>query len=357
MAFRKSGVAQPDDNKDMNRSAANSTDLAKYAGALYPVKRDGKWGYLNNRLKLVIPARFIHADDFNEGRAGVSDYVNADGTAPKELYGYIDSTGKLIVDFKYNKVMSFSEGIAVVVKNGKYGYINTAGEELVSPGYEEAASFSEGLAAVKLNGKNGFIDKTGKIVIEPSFSRAPWVSEFSEGLAPVYFPDNSAGYIDKKGKLIIPASFSYVGKFSEGLALVQPKGTTKFGYINKAGEMVIEPIYELSLPFSEGVATVKMSRPDGNTYFRIINKVGIVIADNLNYGFTGIFREGLAGVESSNYRWGFIDKTGKEVIAPRFASARLFKNGLSMIQAGSLFTNLSTGYIDKEGKIVVAAQK
>jgi hypothetical protein len=191
------------------------------------------------------------------------------------------------------------------------------------------------------------------MVIEPRFSRACWVSVFSEGLASVYLENDSAGYIDVTGKFIIPPNFSYVSAFSEGLALVQPKGSRKYGYINRKGEMVIEPEYELSLPFSEGVATVKMSRADGSNFFRIIDKQGKTIGSELPYSFTGVFREGLAGVESSEHLWGFIDMQGKEVITPRYTSVRLFKNGLSKIQTGSLFTGLHTGYIDKAGNMVI----
>lgn len=152
--------------------------------------------------------------------------------------------------------------------------------------------------------------------------------------------------------MVIPAIYNYVGTFSEGLALVQPAGNTKYGYINRQGEMVIEPQYELSLHFSEGVATVKFLKANGIAVYRVIDKSGSVIADNLDYAFTGIFREGLAGVESFNHRWGFIDKTGKEVIEPEFTGVKLFRNGLSRMETGSLFKGLKVAYINKDGKIV-----
>ncbi|MHA4847771.1 WG repeat-containing protein [Flavitalea antarctica] len=356
MAFKKPGSRLNEPTMDIG-AVKHSTDLHEYAGILYPVKRNGKWGYMNNKLEFIITAKFANAGDFNEGLAAVSNLVDEGTGSLKEYYGFIDSTGKLVVEFRYDRVLDFSEGFAVVVEHGKYGYINKDGVELIKPQYEDAASFSEGLAAVKINDKNGFINTDGRMVIGPRYARACWVSAFSEGLAPVYFEDDAAGYIDREGKLIIPADYLYVSAFSEGLALVQPKGKTKYGYINKKGEIVIEPIYELSLPFSEGVASVKLSRPDGSTFFRVLNKDGRTIADNLNYSFTGIFREGLAGVETNDYRWGFIDKYGTEVIPPKYASVRLFRNGLSMIQTGSLFTTLNTGYIDKAGNVVVAPEK
>ena len=133
---------------------------------------------------------------------------------------------------------------------------------------------------------------------------------------------------------------------------MQPTGSTKYGYINRDAQFVIEPGYDLSLPFHEGLATVKMSKPDGSYWYRIIDKSGKPVGNNLTYAFVGIFREGLAGVETFDQRWGFIDRTGKEVITPRFASVKLFNNGLSRIETGSLFKGLKVEYIDKSGKVV-----
>lgn len=330
-------------------------DLTDFADALYPVSVKGKWGYINNKMELVIHPQFHKADDFNEGLAVITmkgDSVDMNGSV-KEYQGYIDTTGKIVIDCRYDRASSFSEGLAMVTRNGKYGFINTKVDEIIPLLYEDASQFSEGLAAVKLNGKNGFIDPGGKMIIPPKFERACWVSDFSEDLSAVYTSqEGDGGYINKTGKMVIPAIYNYVGQFSEGLALVQPFGNNKYGYINRKGEMVIEPQYDLSLSFSEGLAAVKFTGPDGNTTYRIIDKTGSIVADHLDYAFVGIFREGLAGIESYDHRWGFIDKTGKEVIEPKFAGVKLFRNGLSRMETGSLFKGLKVVYINKQGKIV-----
>lgn len=320
--------------------------------ALFPVKQSGKWGYINSRFELVIPARYEHAEDFSEGFAAISELITTGNGEPKELFGFINREGKKVVACKYEKVFAFSEGLAAVIVNQKYGFIDTEGKEVIAPQYEDLAGFSEGLAVVKLNGRNGFINKKGMMIIQPRFVRAPWVSGFKEGLAPVYLENDTAGFIDSTGNFVIDPKFSYVSAFSEGLALVQPVGSRYYGFIDKKGEFVIKAQYDLSLPFSEGVATVKLTRKDGRVVFRLIDKSGGTVADNLDYGFVGIFRDGLAGVESHQHRWGFIDKKGKEVIPPKYASVRLFKDGLSKVETGSLFGGLQTNYIDKKGNLV-----
>ncbi|MGI7157691.1 WG repeat-containing protein, partial [Campylobacter coli] len=61
------------------------------------------------------------------------------------------------------------EGLARVGLNGKWGFIDKSGKFVIEPKFDSIWDFSEGLAKVGLNGKYGLIDKSGKIVIEPKF--------------------------------------------------------------------------------------------------------------------------------------------------------------------------------------------
>ena len=73
--------------------------------------------------------------------------------ASRELQGYIDTTGTLVIPCKYEKALAFSEGLAAVKVTDHWGFINAAGVEVIQPEYEEVSKFSEGLAVVKLDGK------------------------------------------------------------------------------------------------------------------------------------------------------------------------------------------------------------
>ena len=59
------------------------------------------------------------------------------------------------------------------------------------------------------------------------------------------------------------------------------------------------------------------------------------------------FSEGLAGVEL-NGKWGFIDKTGKQVIPCKYDGVGSFEEGLALVSL-----NFKRGYIDKTGKQVI----
>jgi hypothetical protein len=114
------------------------------------------------------------------------------------LRGYIDKTGKTVIEPDFDDADSFSEGLASVEIEGKRGYIDKTGKVVIKPEFKYANSFSEGLAAVRVDRLCGFIDKTGKMVINPAFTNA---QSFKRGLAEVRHGEETA-YIDKTGRYV-----------------------------------------------------------------------------------------------------------------------------------------------------------
>jgi len=48
-------------------------------------------------------------------------------------FGYIDKTGNVIIESQFDSAWDFSEGLARVSIEGKYGYIDDTGEYVISP--------------------------------------------------------------------------------------------------------------------------------------------------------------------------------------------------------------------------------
>ncbi len=59
--------------------------------------------------------------------------------------------------------------LLLIEEHGKFGLINENGDEILPPIYDRVKTFSHGLAAVALNGVFGFINTDGEYVIEPQF--------------------------------------------------------------------------------------------------------------------------------------------------------------------------------------------
>lgn len=85
------------------------------------------------------------------------------------------------------KLVSYSNGILLLEKNGSYGYMDYKGKWITKPIYTYAQPFFEGLAAVGNDGAVGMIDTSGNFVIPQVFD---YVSSASGGLVTAYSGEN-----------------------------------------------------------------------------------------------------------------------------------------------------------------------
>ena len=105
-----------------------------------------------------------------------------------QLCGYYDRTTKAeVIPPTFERAMLFSEDLAAVRIRGQYGYIDSSGKLMIKPQFDLAGPFYQGLAEVFVDGAAGVINRSGELVVEPQFSRAiPFTSDtviVSEGRA------------------------------------------------------------------------------------------------------------------------------------------------------------------------------
>ncbi|MDR2039823.1 MAG: WG repeat-containing protein [Bacteroidales bacterium] len=265
-------------------------------------------------------------------------------------YGYVDQAGKEVVPAKYDNAGDFSEGMAWVRINGKSGYIDKTGEEVIPIIYDNAGNFSEGLAWVKMNDQYSYIDQTGKMLIPRHLIASyNFVDDFSEGLARVRTRSNKYGFIDKTGNEVIPTKYYQVGNFSEGMAVVANIAYTsesrqrKFGFIDKAGNEIIPAIYDAVGDFSKGLAWVKLTWK-----FGYINKTGEEVIPIKYHHIEWKPGDSLLKV-NLNKKYGYVDITGKERIPPEYDYIE-WKSGDTLLK---VMSNNKYGYINIMGKVVI----
>jgi hypothetical protein len=183
------------------------------------IENKGLYKY-RNREGLVTTKWMTDTEMFREGTVAIKG---------DSAWGYIDRNGKTVIDFQYDECWDFSNGLAVIKKNGLYNLINKQ-NRIITDWYNEIGLFSEGLAPASLKGKWGFINDQGQIAVKFNYD---WVSEYNEGIA-VVKKGRKYGYINKKGKKITPIRFSAAGAFNKsGIAQVRYGKTG--GYIDKSG--------------------------------------------------------------------------------------------------------------------------
>ena len=302
----------------------------------------------------VVSPKYDRTGDFSEGIASV---------CIGGKWGFIDKTGKEVISLKYDEVRYFFEGMALVRIDGKWGFVDKAGEEVIPLKYDEARSFSEGMASVCISGKWGFVDKTGKEVISLKYDN---VYTFSEGTAGVWvgnWPNVKCGFIDHTGREVVPLKYGYVDYFSEGFARVSSDYVSddrKWGFVDKAGNEVIPLKYEHASDFTDGLAyvTYKSIGAEGGYIDKSGKEIVSLVEDYVPSNF-GELAEGMIPVVSRhNYKEGYLDITGMEVVPMKYDGARCFSEGMAMVcvqVAGGYVPHqyCKYGFVDKTGIEVV----
>ncbi len=343
------------------------------ASGLYPISVGGKWGYIDKTGIVKIQPQFGMASDFSEGLAPVSALTG------NQEWGYIDTSGAMVIQPQFFLAAAFSEGLAMVEAKSDQdvlcGFIDKTGHLVIPARYQWTSAFSEGLCAV-MNGEQewGYIDKTGTMVIKP---QPGWDADFSEGLAAAGAGNGFIGFIDKNGAeaVQLPSTLVLEGPrsgFSEGLAIVQELPTIESGvfprllqgYIDKTGAVVIKPQFGSATAFREGLAAVGVMENDV-TKWGYIDKTGAWVIQP-QYDDAGFFSEGLASVGvlvserqggylPQNYRFSFIDKTGKVVFSLQQGQVpHAFSGGLAKVDiyADATEGSDSMAYVDATGKVI-----
>jgi len=194
------------------------------------IKTDGKYGFINYKGKVIIPATFDYARDFQEGLAPIE--ING-------KTGYMNIKGQLVIPATFDEGTWFSEEFAAVKQNNKWGYINKSGQTVIPFQFEDADEFSDGLATISKDKTCAYIDKTGAIVIPFIYEHC---YDFRNGRAVVTTKEWEHKYIDKTGKVVneqIPPErqipTAYPGHFEVN---------GKRGMVNNSGDTIAKAIYQ-----------------------------------------------------------------------------------------------------------------
>lgn len=208
------------------RLASKGSDIpGPFNAGLSLVRERGKTGYIDSTGRFVIEPVYEEGMDFSEGLAPVNG-----GPCKFNMVCWIDPAGQAQLTLRYAGGWPFDGGMAQVVKQSRdgkrtYGFIDRQGREVIEPIYELIYDerFHEGLVRAT-GGDCGrstcFLDRTGNAVLKVSGK----VDVFSDGLAAKADDDaanaNRQGYIDRSGRFVIPGKFWAAGRFRNGVAQV-----------------------------------------------------------------------------------------------------------------------------------------
>lgn len=263
-------------------------EVSVFAGGFCAVRKDGLWGFVNEKAVVKIKCRYADAGIFAGGLAYVRDgegkqyFINADnnkklavdnileaevtgiindGWYPVktgEEYYYCDEEGKPVLG-PYLGAGSFNLGRAAVLAEDGWYFIDTQGKILTEERYQNVFLDAKGIAF--RNGRAFVASEEGIRMMDENF--LPVGDAVYEAARPFYEStmaavkiDGKWGFTDNTGKLCIPCGYEDADSFSNGYAAVCLD--EKWGYINAQGEIVIEPVFSGAAPFNaKGCAFVR----------------------------------------------------------------------------------------------------
>ncbi len=263
--------------------------------ALYPLSRDGEWGFVDREGEWRLAPAWRQVRPFSEGVAAVETAAG---------WGLIERTGSYLLRpgaedadsivisgerFALSPFKPMSQGCSAATPvDGNPHYITADGDTWTPPAFEgrkvrDTGSFSDGLAWVRLaKDRVGWIDTDGQMAIAPDFIDG---GDFVDGHAPAAVNTENRGYIDRSGELAFPRKFILedAARFSEGHAPVRIGGDA--GYMNDTDWIIREitmpdgktRALDAVTPFSDGRAAV---RPAGISSGPVwIDTEGVVAVD------------------------------------------------------------------------------
>jgi len=202
------------------------------------VRHDTTW-FFNKATKKMSRVKYfvLDDDDFSEGRLRVAssntktEYGSDDGK-----FGFVDSSLKMVIPFKYSSVDNFKNGRAKFgfVKpesySSSYGFFDKAGVEVIKPIYSEATDFSNGYAFVQKGSDMPvlIIDKKG-IVKATLSDKIEFYGNYEVEDNGVFLVRNSEkkwGLFNLAGKELIPMEYD-------------PSEDVSMAYFTKNGEVVL----------------------------------------------------------------------------------------------------------------------
>ena len=228
------------------------------------------------------------------------------------------------LQFKYDFVGDFEDGLTRVKLNGKWNFINMDGEILFNQWFDFVGYFENGLAKVDVSGKGwNFINQDGEMLSKQYFNL---VGDFEGDFAMVKIVSKGLNFISRNGEILSNQWFDWVGVFEKGIAkvVIHSKG---FNFINENGVLLFDQWIDNIGHFQDGFAIININ----NKGYNFINQSGEILSDQWFY-FVRNFKDGFAIVELEGDKHNFINQDGEILFNQWFDVARVFNGGIAKVE-------------------------
>ncbi|WP_370090207.1 WG repeat-containing protein [Ekhidna sp.] len=153
-------------------------------------------------------------------------------------WGFVDDHGRLRISNRYDDVRTFQEGMAPVKLREKWGFINKEEHLVIQPYYQSVTKFNDGVSVVQIDGKYGLINTEGKEVLEliwKSINRLPTGNYIVQNM------DDQFGLVNGAGRFILRSEYDHLQDF--GNQVLVSKGGA-WGVLDYSGHQIFKINHE-----------------------------------------------------------------------------------------------------------------
>jgi WG containing repeat len=337
------------------------------------VKREGKYGYINNKAEEVIPCIYDEASVMYDNRALVHVMKNAEAEGLYERYScfFIDSTGKRLFKDSFAYAYTFNNNRAAVY-NGKYwGFIDGTGKLVIPYKYNNVYYFNEGYAVVAdAKWICHTIDTNGRIVSKKPLALS---GELNQDYPPIVFDKHVIFYKKGKydvahlgmcniyGKIKVPFIYNYTGELNgpkndchDGTWIAYT-GSEGYGVFNTSGKLILpftkKQYFESKKGlryFGGNIGGVFYDKIEATGSF-INNKNQSIISNKVYSYIDPNITEDYVSVATKDKKFGYCNIKGKEIIPCEYddASQWVYNNQFCVVKDGKW------GVVDTNNKVVL----
>lgn len=272
----------------------------KYENGYIVQDENGLFGLINYNKKQILECKYKEIKHV----AGSDLYVVV---GENDKLQVIDSDGEVLIEDKFEDVLSIDNENIVIKKDGKLGIINKDGEIKIEPDFEELEYLFDGNYIAKKDGAFGVIDTTNKTMLDFEYSNIKYMSE--EGFIEAETDNGTTKIINNQFEIKCQG---IVSEINSKYSFIKLRENGEYKYYNfRLEPKTPQEIFPAN--------TLFLSKQNGK--YGYVNKNGIVVVnyeyddatEQNDYGYAAVKKDG---------KWGAIDSTGDIVIEPKYELAQ-----------------------------------